>query len=81
MERFQVSPAQLALLTVPGKEEENRLKLAELGGGPGICAKLLSDVHGGVPGSPDDLASRRSVFGENKFRVTEIESELSGGVR
>ena len=75
MERFAVSPAQLGLLAVPGKEEENRLKLAELGGGPGICSKLLSDEHRGVPGSPEDLASRRGVFGENKTRVPEIESE------
>lgn len=75
MEAFQVSPAQLGLLTVPGKEEENRAKLTELGGGPGICAKLLSDEHRGVSGSAEDLAARRRVFGENKTRVTEIESE------
>lgn len=75
METFQVSPAQLALLTVPGKEEENLAKLGELGRGPGLCEKLLSNEHNGVPGSPEDLASRRSVFGENKTRVAEIESK------
>ena len=75
MASFQISPAQLALLTVPGKEEENLKTLAEFGGGPGICAKLLCDEHRGVSGAPEDLATRRSVFGENKTRVAEIESE------
>jgi len=37
---FQVTPAQLALLTVPGKEEENLENLEEFGRGPGLCEKL-----------------------------------------
>ena len=73
---FRLTPAQLSLLTVPGKEQENLATLREYGGGTGICEKLLSDSQNGISGASHDIISRREVYGENVAREVPLESAL-----
>ena len=74
MSGFRLTPAQLAELTVPGREHENLAAFRELGEGAGICEKLRTDEQQGIAGSPDDLDSRRKVFGDNRFPEPPLES-------
>jgi hypothetical protein len=71
---FDVSPVQLSELTVPGREQQSLDMLYRLGGGQGICDKLLTDPLRGIDGSLEDLALRREAFGENRFPEPPFES-------
>jgi hypothetical protein len=74
---FGVSTTDLALLNVPGKEEENRRHLEALGGPSGVCAALCVDSRDGLHGDAADLRLRSIAFGENRFPEPPFESWLS----
>ena len=66
-EGFQLSVAQLCGLVEQGEDEANRKNLEGLGGQQGVAEKLKSSLTAGVPGTPEDLDTRRAVFYTNKM--------------
>ena len=64
---FHASPDELNELTVPGREALNLAALESMGGGPGICSRLITDPTNGIAGSAGDIISRHHAFGENRF--------------
>lgn len=61
-EGFQLSVAQLCGLVEQGEDEANRKNLEGLGGQQGVAEKLKSSLTAGVPGTPEDLDTRRAVY-------------------